>query len=255
MRFYKPYVQIKDDALPPLTEGRSVMVKRVTLTEHFTKPPPRFNPRTLLEKMEKEEIGTKATRAATIQTLQDRKYLHGADNLSVSDLGFSVIEVLAAYCPEVVSSEMTRTLETQMEQIQQGKATKAAVLQNAIDALKPVLAKLKMQETAVGAQLGVSLSAARLEARTVGVCPNCKTGRLVVLHSKKTGKRFVGCTNYFEATKCQTTYPLPQVGVIKPLGKSCGSCGAPIISVYSPGRRAWRLCVNPKCPSKGEAKP
>ncbi len=44
--------------------------------------------------MEKEEIGTKATRAATIQTLYDRKYIHGISNLVVSDLGFEVIEIL-----------------------------------------------------------------------------------------------------------------------------------------------------------------
>ena len=32
--------------------------------------------------MEKEEIGTKATRAAIIETLLERKYLQGTDNLS-----------------------------------------------------------------------------------------------------------------------------------------------------------------------------
>jgi len=64
-RFYKPYVAVKDDTLPQLTEGQTVNVKKVTLKQHFTQPPPRYNPRSLLLKMEKEEIGTKATRAAT----------------------------------------------------------------------------------------------------------------------------------------------------------------------------------------------
>ncbi len=80
--------------------------------------------------MEKEEIGTKATRAATIQTLYNRKYVNGINNLSVSDLGFEVIEVLLKYCPTVVSSEMTRSLEERMEAIQQGKETKQNVLQD-----------------------------------------------------------------------------------------------------------------------------
>ena len=70
-----------------------------------------INPRTLLLKMEKEEIGTKATRAATIQTLYDRKYLYGVDNLMVSDLGFEVTEILSKYCPAVVSPELTKELE------------------------------------------------------------------------------------------------------------------------------------------------
>ncbi len=137
---------MKDDSLPPLTEGQKVTVKKVTLNDHLTKPPARYNPRTLLLKMEKEEIGTKATRAATIQTLYDRKYLSGTDSLYVSDLGFEVIEVLSKYCPAVVSSEMTRGLEERMEAIQQGKETKQNVLQNAIVTLKLVTSELKEKE-------------------------------------------------------------------------------------------------------------
>ena len=138
LRFYRPYVQLKDVTLPPLTEGQKIVVKGVVLKDNFTKPPPRYNPRSLLLKMEKEEIGTKATRAATIQTLYDRKYLHGTDSLVVSDLGFEVTEVLAKYCPSVVSPELTRKLEENMNEIQQGKETKETVLQKVIEILKPV---------------------------------------------------------------------------------------------------------------------
>ena len=68
-RFYNPYAQTKEAALPPLTEGKGVKVKRIVLSDHYTNPPARYSPRSLLLKMEKEEIGTKATRAATMQTL------------------------------------------------------------------------------------------------------------------------------------------------------------------------------------------
>ncbi len=97
--------------------------------------------------MEKEEIGTKATRAATIQTLYDRKYLHGTDSLVVSDLGFEVIEILSKYCPTIVSPELTKELEEEMSQIQEGKKTKEAVLQSAVEILKPVTTELKEKET------------------------------------------------------------------------------------------------------------
>ena len=136
MRLYKPYVQAKEAFFPPLIEGQKVYVKRVILNDNFTKPPPRYNPRSLLMKMEKEEIGTKATRGATIQTLYDRKYLSGTTNLFVSHLGFEIIEVLSKYCPTVVSPELTRKLEDEMDQIQQGNQTKQNVLQNAIETLK-----------------------------------------------------------------------------------------------------------------------
>lgn len=253
LHFYKPYVQLKDDSLPLLTEGQEVSVKQIVLSDHFTKPPARYNPRSLLLKMEKEEIGTKATRAATIQTLYDRKYLNGTMNLYVSDLGFEVIEVLSEYCPMVVCPEMTRLLESKMKEIQQGIETKQNVLQNAIEALRIVTSELKEKETEVGAKLSQRLQKNRLEEKTVGSCPKCSDGKLVILRSKKTGKRFVGCTNYFE-NKCNITFPLPQTGIVKPLRSVCKSCGSPIVAVYLRSKRLWRLCLNPNCPSKGAPK-
>jgi DNA topoisomerase I len=254
MRLYKPYVQSKEDSLPPLIEGQKVVVKQVVLSDHFTKPPARYNPRSLLIKMESEEIGTKATRASTIQTLFDRKYLRGTHSLCVSDLGFEVIEVLSKYCPTVVSPEMTRALEERMDAIQQGKETKQNVLQNATENLKLVTAELKEKEAEIGSQLSLPLQKNRLEEKTVGACPKCVDGKLVILRSKKTGKRFVGCTNYFEG-KCNAAFPLPQTGTVKPLSNVCKSCGSPVVAVYLRGRRPWKLCLNMNCPAKGERKP
>jgi DNA topoisomerase I len=253
LRLYKPYSQLKDFSLPSLAEGEKVSVKRVILHDQFTKPPARYNPRSLLLKMEKEEIGTKATRAATIQTLYDRKYLHGTDNLSVSDLGFEVTQVLSKYCPTVISPTLTKELEQKMDAIQQGNQTKQDVLDNAVETLKPVVFALKEKEAAIGAQISQALTKASLDERTVGACPKCQDGTLVILRSKKTGKRFVGCTNYFKG-KCDAAYPLPQTGVIKPLNNVCKSCGSPTIAVFLRGRRPWKLCLNPNCPLKGDAK-
>jgi DNA topoisomerase-1 len=250
LRFYRPYVQLKDVTLPPLTEGQKIVVKGVVLKDNFTKPPPRYNPRSLLLKMEKEEIGTKATRAATIQTLYDRKYLHGTDSLVVSDLGFEVTDVLAKYCPSVVSPELTRKLEENMNEIQQGKETKENVLQKVIEILKPVTMELKEKESVIGKQLSQALKKARLEERIVGACPTCADGKLLILRSRKTGKRFVGCSNYFEG-KCNVTFPLPQSGTVKPLDSVCKSCGWPTLRVWMKGKRTWKLCLNPNCPSKG----
>jgi len=250
LKFYKPYIQLKDTVLPPLTKGQKISIKRVSVNDHFTKPPARYNPKSLLEKMEKERIGTKATRAATIQTLYNRKYMHGADNLFVSDLGFEVIEVLSKYCATVVSPDFTRSLEEKMNEIQQGQETKENVLQNAIATLKPITSALKENEGAIGTQLSQSLQKSRLEEKIIGDCPKCHDGKLVIVHSKKSGKRFVGCTNYFEG-KCNAAYPLPQNGIIRPLAIACKSCGSPTAVVLLKGRSPWKLCLNPNCPSKG----
>jgi DNA topoisomerase-1 len=103
--FYKPYIQTKDESLPAMKEGQKVNVKRVVLEDNFTKPPSRYNPSSLLRRMEKEEIGTKATRAGIIQTFQKRKYIR-EERIVVTALGFEVVDVLKEFCPTIVSLEL-----------------------------------------------------------------------------------------------------------------------------------------------------
>ena len=136
-----------------------------------------------------------------------------------------------------------------MDAIQQGTETRENVLQGVIELLKPVTEKLKENERAIGARLSQALMKARLEERVIGACPSCQSGKLVILRSKKTGKRFVGCTNFFEG-KCNTSFPLPQTGLVKPSGGVCKSCGWPTVRVWIKGKRPWNLCFNSRCPTK-----
>lgn len=248
-KLYKPYVEFKEAVLPALIKGQKVEVKKVSLENNFTKPPARYNPRSLLLKMEKEGLGTKATRAGIIQTLYNRKYLLSGQSMVVTDLGFEVTEALRKYCPTIISSHLTKRLEEEMMQIQEGKKTKEEILAKVAKILTPVAAQLKEKETALGEQLSQAFKQSRLENNAVGACPNCHESKLVILRSKKTGKRFVGCTGYFEG-KCKTAFPLPQTGTLKPATKACRSCGWPIIHVYLKPKKPWNLCLNPKCPTK-----
>jgi DNA topoisomerase-1 len=250
LRFYKPYVRSENMPLPPMKKGQKVSVKRVVSEDKFTKPPSRYNPSSLLRRMEKEEIGTKATRAGIIQTLHSRKYIR-EERIVVTDLGFEVVDVLRKYCPTVVSLELTRKLEERMNEIQQGKETRENVLQDTVEILKPVIEKLKEKEHVIGARLSQALMKARLEERIIGACPICQSGKLLILRSRKTGKRFIGCTKYFEGT-CRTAFPLPQKGSVKPVGNVCKSCGWPTVRVWMKGKRPWNLCFNPQCPLKKE---
>jgi DNA topoisomerase-1 len=253
LHFYKPFVRSEDTPLPEMKEGQRVSVEKVILEDRFTKPPPRYNPGSLLRKMEKEEIGTKATRAGIIQTLYDRKYIRN-EKIEVTDLGFEVTEILKKYCPTVVSLELTRNLEEKMNEIQQGRETREKVLADTIGILKPVMEKLKQEERTIGEQLSQAIRKSRLEERVVGACPTCHSGQLVILASKRTGKRFIGCTNYFQGI-CKTAFPLPQRGYVRPSGKTCKGCGWQTILVAVKGKRPWNLCFNPECPLKEKSLP
>jgi DNA topoisomerase I len=183
-----------------------------------------------------------------MQTLYDRNYVR-EEKIVVTGLGLEVTDVLRKYCPSLVSVEFTRQLEKRMELIQQGEETKEEVLVEAVDALKHVLASLRENEKAVGEQLTRAVMQAKLEERTIGDCPTCRSGKLIIQYSKKSGKRFVGCTNYFNGS-CKTTFPLPQKGTVKPSGKACKSCGGITVAVWLKSKRPWQLCLNPACPSK-----
>lgn len=249
LQFYKPYAHLSDTLLPSFVEGQEVFAKKINVQENFTKPPPRYNPRSLLVKMEKEELGTKATRAGIMQTLFNRKYISSERSMIVTELGFEVIEVLRKYSSAVISSELTRELEGKMSEIQSGKKTKDVVLAQAIEIIKPITKELKENEAKIGLILSQALKNSKPEEKISVNCPVCFEGKLVILRSKKSGKRFVGCTNYFEK-KCNAAFPLPQNGLVKLLRTSCKSCNGPTARVLIKAKQPWNLCLDPNCPSK-----
>ncbi len=167
----------------------------------------------------------------------------------MTDLGFEVIEVLRKHCPSVVSIELTRKLEKRMNEIQQGNETKQNTLNDTMAILELSTRELKENENVIGASLTQAIRKSKLKERTIGACPMCNSGKLVILHSKKTNKRFVGCTNYFK-DMCKTAFPLPQKGGVKPTGKTCKGCGWPTVRVWAGGKHPWNLCFNPNCSLK-----
>jgi DNA topoisomerase-1 len=248
LHFYQPYIKPEEILLPTIKEGDLVAVNGINLGDKFTNPPPRFNPNTVRKRMEETEIGTKATRAEVIQTLYQRKYVT-EERIHVTDLGFEVVNVLENYCPRVISANLTRELEEKMNKIQENKEKRESTIADAVEFLKPAITQLKENEKAIGLQLSEAVEKSHLQEKIIGTCPTCHTGKLVILRSRKTGKRFAGCTNYFQGL-CKTSFPLPQKGLLKPLGSNCRSCGWPTLQVITKGRRPWALCLNPKCPQK-----
>ncbi len=250
MRFYKPYIRTEEVLLPPIKEGDIIRLKRIVREDKFTKPPPRYNPSSLLKKMEEVGIGTKATRADIIETLYSRRYVM-EERIIVTDLGFDVIDVLRKYCPSVISVKLTQELEKRMEHIQRNSEKRENVLVDAVNRLKPLLEGFKEREETIGQALSNAVKRAKMQERIVGNCPICGTGQLMILYSRRTGKRFIGCTNYFKGL-CKTSFPLPQKGTVKPARRNCRSCGWPLVQVRIKVRRPWMLCFNPSCPLKEE---
>ena len=248
MRYYGRYAGYRDVEVPPVFEGDRFRVAGVALEEKFEQRPPRYNQSSLLEKMEREGIGTKATRADIITTLMERGYASG-ENMEVTDLGLSVVETMAKYAPSIISTELTREIEGKLEAVEGGSGGEAELMRETVRSIVGQLAALIANEEEVGREIDSALTASAAKSFVLGRCPVCKTGNLRIIRSKATKKRFAGCSNY--SGGCRASAPLPQKGTLRIASKPCERCSWPV--VYVLGRRhSWRLCINPNCPGKGK---
>ncbi|MFH0896762.1 MAG: DNA topoisomerase I [Candidatus Bathyarchaeota archaeon] len=249
LEFYRPFVRSEEVILPSLSVGREVLFSDVHCVKEYTSPPPRYNPSSLLKLMEEQNIGTKATRAEIIDTLYKRGYAVD-ERMAVTELGFKVVETLEKYCQRMMSIEFTRTLEERMEKIESGVEREGNVIEDSVNELRTILTEFKANEEQIGLELSDAVKKVQMEKIVIGQCPICKTGNLLVLSSRKTGKRFAGCTNFSKGL-CSAAFPLPQPPYrIKLLRKICKTCSWPLIAVSSKGRRLWNLCLNSNCPTK-----
>ncbi len=246
--YYGPYFKTKEKELPDMKEGDTVSLVSVDSIEKHTLPPARFNPASLLKLLERENLGTKSTRSRIVDSVRSRGYTIG-DSFELSTLGYALYETLDHYMSIMLSPEMTRQLEIEMDNIQQEKTSREAVLVRTKENLLSILEEFRAKEEKIGEELVKGLQRYWKDTEELGPCPKCGDGILRIVQSPKTGKRFVGCSNYKEG-RCDQTFPLPQKGRITPLEKICPYCDHKMIKVVS-GRRAWETCINwTECPGR-----
>ncbi len=245
--FYALYTGTEEVLFPKLKEGQQLKVKETLFEEKETQPPARYNPASLVKELESRNLGTKSTRAPTIGTLQLRGYILG-NQIEVTDLGMQVVETLSKYCPEILSEDLTAHFESDMNSIQEGKLRKEEVISEAKDVLDKILQKFKSNQIEIGKQLFEAVRTTRAKQWVLGKCSKCG-GEIRMIISKKTHKRFAGCSNY---PNCKNSFPLPQTGMIVSLNSICKECGEPMIQVNRTGKRPYRMCIKPDCPSKAD---
>jgi ssDNA-binding Zn-finger/Zn-ribbon topoisomerase 1 len=80
-------------------------------------------------------------------------------------------------------------------------------------------------------------------------CPECKIGKLMVIRSNKTKKRFLGCSNYYNG--CKASSPLLQKAKLRATKSPCKICLWPIVIFRYSRKQKWtRQCSNMKCQSR-----
>ena len=248
--FYGPYAKLEENILPHLAEGEEVEVLNLLKKEKETQPPKRYTQASIIKEMEKRSLGTKATRASIVQTLFDRGYVEGR-SIEVTELGISVIDTLSKHCPGVISESLTARFENEMESIEQGRASVESVVAKAEEMLTEIFRDFRENEDKIGRDLAKASIETKAKQKEIGPCPKCGN-TLRFITSRRTGKRFIGCSGYSDG--CRFSAPVPQSGKLSVTGKKCQACGQPLIGVYRAGKRPWTFCFNLECPLKNEKK-
>ncbi len=239
---YHPTNDLNDDV--GLRVGQQLFIHRVDVLEKHTNPPPHYSEITLMGYMERVKIGTKSTRAEIIEKIKERGYIE-VDPIRATPLGKKVVEVFDNFLPAIVSVDMTRELEDDMDGILDGKLHETAVIAKTRNIITTMLAQFKGKEHAIGAELGQLLTvsvASSTQKQALGTCPVCMKHDLVLVKTRGK-KRFVACEGYSDNT-CKFTLPIIQAGKIYPMGKKCPACGYPMVKCYLKGKQPWEFCVN-----------
>ena len=240
---YAPYVKMDEVTLPSFAEGEKVAVSGFRVDEKKTQPPRRYTAASIISELEKMNLGTKATRAAVIETLFKRGYLEG-ESIRATPFGLAVYDLLAKVAPEIMDEELTKSIEEEMEKIADGENEKKAI-ENGKNVLDAILKKFAGNEKDIGFGLLSGLRQKDFADSLLGKCVKCG-GDLRAIRSRM-GKQFVGCSGYPD---CKATYPLPGEAKIMPLGKACEKCGTPMIRVIRKGKKPFEMCIDPTCETK-----
>jgi DNA topoisomerase I len=255
IEFYKPYTSDESQRVPDLKVGDQIRVTKFQARQKFTEPPPRYNPSSLLRKMEDENIGTKATRADIIEILYRRSYIKSI-RIEATPLALKIISLLNKYCPQIVDPKFTAELETSMDNIQRLQTTRTDVLAKTLDYLRPIMLNLIPREDEIGAQLAEVVTSQRIASLTFDYpCPKCGS-KLKIIRSRTSGKRFIGCTGYEKG--CRFTLPLPQFGNLSITQTHCKVCGFQMVQTKTKGRRpmtSCSQCYSNKTKTTGSAAP
>ena len=80
-------------------------------------------------------------------------------------------------------------------------------------------------------------------------CPSCKLGELMVIRSRTTKKRFMGCSNFYGG--CKASSPLLQKAKLRATKKPCDVCKWPMIIFRYSRKQKWiKQCSNFICKTR-----
>ncbi|MBQ2676040.1 MAG: type I DNA topoisomerase [Clostridia bacterium] len=215
-------------ALPALSVGDVLTLKKLTPNQHFTQPPARYTEATLIKALEENGIGRPSTYAPTISTIISREYVERQKKLLVpTALGEIITGLMKDMFKDIVDLKFTAKIETQLDNVEEGKLQWVEVLKKFYGDFDKTLksAEQKMDGTRVKVP----------EQESDVVCEKC--GRTMVVRSGRFGK-FLACPGY---PQCKNTKP-----IVTETSGACPKCGGKILLRKSPKGNKYYACEKGK---------
>ena len=209
-----------DRLLPPIDVGEVVRLESIRPEQHFTQPPPRFSEASLVKELEERGIGRPSTYASIMSTIVDRGYVEKREaRFFPTELGILVNGLLVESFPEIVNSDFTAKMESDLDKVEEGSVDWRKLLGGFYTPFKDELEKARTEMRDVK----------REEIATEWICEKC--GKPMVIKWGRNGS-FLACQGYPECRNTQevvknldgTWEKVP----VQTTDEICETCGAPM---------------------------
>ena len=240
-KYYGKYMKANDSRLPPLKVGDRVEIRSMSIVESETKPPYRYNQGSLIQEMDRLQLGTKSTRHDIIGKLYSRNYVQG-NYMIPTPSGIALTKALENHGGGITEPDMTAKLEADMQMITDGEKTLDSVVTESQDMLHDVAVKISDDSEEIGSEIKAALHS----QQHIGICPSC--GNNMTIKRSKNGN-FIGCDGYPE---CKRAYPVPRGALIQTVDTTCPVCGLPQLRIIRKGNPPMVQCIDPKCSTNTE---
>ena len=240
-KYYGKYLKSTDSKLPAMSVGDEVDIRSMSMVESETKPPFRYNQGSLIQEMDRLQLGTKSTRHDIIGKLYSRNYVQG-NYMIPTPSGIALTKSLMRHGGGITEPEMTAKLEEDMLKITGGERTLDSVVKESQDMLYAVATKIASESADIGHEIRSALHS----QQHIGVCPSC--GNNMTVKRSKNGN-FIGCDGYPD---CKLAYPMPRGALVQTTDIKCEVCGLPQLRIIRKGNPPTVQCIDPKCQSNIE---
>ncbi len=240
LKVYGDYDSSKDVLLPELSVNETLTPQEIKPNQHFTEPPARYTEAKLIKEMEDNGIGRPSTYATIIDTIQQRGYVSLEKATATSktkvfkptDQGKLTTEKLDEFFSSIINVEYTANMETELDEIAEGKEEELKVLTEFWNKFEPLV------DTAYK-------NMEKLQPEKVGeACPEC--GGELVYRNGRYGK-FIACSNY-PTCKYSRQLVTKEKEKPEPTGQICPECGGELLKRKSRYNTYFLGCGNfPKC--------